>query len=374
MEIPKSNLKVAVVTDWLWNIRGTEKLLDAICEIFPYSEIYSLFGDTKKISNLPNVKGKKIKYSFLNKLPYINKYYKYTYLIWPAIVENYKFEGFDVVISLSSSCAKGVITGDIPHICYMNTPMRYAWDLRFQYFDKSLFKPIINIFLHFLRIWDSARNNTIDYLIANSKYIKTRIKKYYGIEANEIIYPFCDKPILNSVSKIHDSYFLYHGALEPNKGIINVVKAAIKYNFHLKISGSGSLLKEVKKLSKNKSNIEIYGQTTDEMKYKLLMNAKALIFPSNEDFGIVGLEANSVGTPIICLENSGISELIIDNKTGIVINDDTIEEIYRGIQLINKNNFDPHLIINNVKNYNREIFQTRIMKVVNSFLESKSSF
>jgi glycosyltransferase involved in cell wall biosynthesis len=374
MVIPQSNIKVAIVTDWLWNVRGTEKLLDAICEIFPNSQIYSFFGNTQTIYKLQNVKGKKIKYSILNKLPFIKYYYRYTYLIWPIIVESYKFDGYDIVISLSSSCAKGVLTGDIPHICYMNSPMRYAWDLRFQYFNNHILKFFINPFLHLLRIWDSSRNNTIDYLIANSKYIASRISKYYGIQADEIIYPFFDKPILNSISNIHDQYFLYHGALEPNKGIINVVKAAIKYNFPLKVSGSGSLLNEVKKLSKNSSNIEIYGQTSEEIKYKLLINAKALIFPSNEDFGIVGLEANSVGTPVICLENSGISEIIAENKAGVVIKNHSIEEIYKGIEKINEKDFDSQQIISSVKKYNRELYQTSILKVVNTFLESKSSF
>lgn len=374
MAVQRSSLRVAIITDWLFKIRGSEKVLDAVCEIFPNSEIFSLFGNQKEIYKLPNINGKKIHFSNLNKIPFISKFYRFTYPLWPITVESYKLDDYDLIFSISSSVAKGVIPKGTPHICYMNTPMRYAWDMRFQYFKKSKINFLIQPILHYLRIWDATRNNTIDYLIANSQFIKQRIFKYYGRKVDEVIYPFFNKSEIETKDIKKEDFYLYHGALEPNKGVLESVKSAVKYGFNLKVSGTGSLQKELKKIANGKDNIQFLGGVDDNTKYELMTKSKALLFPSIEDFGIVALEANSVGTPVLCLQKSGTSEIIKNGINGVVIDAQCKDKIYEGIQRLEKMKFNRNEIIKSTNSFSREIFQQKILKSVNTFLESSRSF
>lgn len=365
-------LKVAIVIDWLWRVRGAEKVLDAILEIFPNSEIFTLFGNVKYVKELDNIHGKVINYSFLNSLPFIKQYYRYTYFLWPIAIESFKFDNFDLVFSISSSVAKGVITNiKTPHICYMNSPMRYAWDLSSNYFNRSNFslwkRLVIPFFLHYLRIWDTNSNH-FDYLITNSKYISKRVEKFYNIEADRVIYPFV-KTIPKYEKVLKEPYYLYFGAFEPNKGVVECLETAIKYNFQLVIAGDGSLNKRIHRLSKGHTNIKVLNRVNDELKFELMKKAQALLFPSKEDFGIVALEAMSLGTPVIALSESGTAEIIQEGINGYTIIDSQPKHILNAIGMIKRARIKPKDIINTIKEYNKERFVKEIESTVTSFLD-----
>jgi glycosyltransferase involved in cell wall biosynthesis len=360
----KSN-RVAIVTEFLYVIRGNEKLLNALLERFPGADIFVLLGSKKTLSLLPTYNGQKITFSFLNKLPFVSKYYRYTYPLWPIAIEQFDLRSYDTVISLSSSVAKGVVIPEgTYHISYINSPMRYAWDLKELYFKKypKILRFLIDICLHYLRIWDVSRNNQIDYMIANSQFIKNRIEKYYGRSVDKVIYPFSEKvEISNNLDR--KEYYLYHGALEPNKGVLEVVRSAIKYGFPLIVSGSGSQLLAVKKLAKGFKNIKILGWVTDEEKYQLFSEAQAFLFPSVEDFGIVALESLSIGTPVLALKHSGTAE-IINNTNGVLIESQNIDQIYEGITKLKSMEFKRKNIMNSVEGFSKEKFLNEIEKVV----------
>lgn len=369
------NKRIAIVTDWMWYPRGSEKILDVICEIFPKADIFMLFGSKEKFKEYPNIYNKNIIYSLLNELPFIQKYYRYTYFLWPFFIEQFDFSNYDLVVSISSSVAKGIVVStNTKHISYVNSPMRYAWDLKDEYFNNGIFHKwkelIIPFFLHYLRIWDT-QSNRFDTLIVNSKYISKRIEKYWGIKDTKVIYPYFvdNKSTIrrNNIEKGKNNRYLYFGALEPNKSVLNLIKSANKYKFNLDISGVGSLLNQI--IKESVGNIRYIGYVSDKEKLELMSKYKALIFPSIEDFGIVGLEAMSVGIPIIVQKESGISE-VVNNKNGVIIEDNSIEEIFKGINNIEKMKFDKNEIISSVKEYSRENFIKKIKIVVNSVLES----
>lgn len=360
--------KIAIVTDWIWNTRGSEKMLDIILEEFPNAEVFALFGQTKNLTTLKNLSKRKVYYSKLNKLPFINKYYRYTYFLWPYFIEQFNFEKFDIVLSLSTSVAKGVITGiNTKHICYMNSPMRYAWDLRNEYFNKrdfSLWKRVvIPFFLHFIRIWDIQSNSRIDYLIASSRFISDRIQKYYKLKADAIIYPPVELE-QNSNNEKRSDFYYFHSALEVNKGIMQTISAAIKYKFKLKISGKGSLTNMVKKMIKNHNNIEYLGWVDNKTRNKMYAKCKALIFPSIEDFGIVPLEANSYGTPVIALNYGGTKETIKHKISGILIENQEPESIYKGIVEFEKTLWNEKLIKKNAFRYDKKLFIKEIRRTI----------
>lgn len=366
MAINPQEIKIAIVTDFFFNIRGTEKLIKAVLESLPNVDVYALVGEKKEFEKIKNNPNQNIKFTFLNKLPFIKLYYKFTYFLWPLVIELIDLSKYKLVISFSSSVAKGVIVNqNAVHISYISSPMRYAWDLKDQYFSKTFFfkllSPIINVFLHFIRIWDSSRNNLIDYIIVNSRYVESRIKRFWNITPNQIIYPYFEEcKIINNSKK--EDYFLFHSSLEPNKGVIETINTAIKYKLNLVVSGSGTLLNKAKWVAKNYPNIVVKGWVSDEEKFELMSKAKAFIFPSKEDFGIVVLEALSVGTPALVIENSGASE-IVNDINGVKIKTNSIEDIYKGIQKINSTKYSKDKIIESVQEFIKERFKKEIMDV-----------
>lgn len=366
----KKNISIALVHDWLFCARGSERVLDTLCDMFPNADIFALFGDKKYVKELKNIQKHKTYYSFLNKLPFLKKYYRYTYFLWPLAIEQFDFDKYDLVISVSSSVAKGIITKvQTKHISYLNTPMRYAWDLSRTYFNKNNFsfwkRLVIPIFLHYIRIWDVASNERVEYMISNSKFVSDRIYKFYKRKVDKIIYP----PVDISMARIgkKSDFFLFHGALEPNKGVIETVESAIKYGFPLKISGSGSFIRKIKKMIKGKKNIELLGFTSEKEKWKLLSKAKALIFPGIEDFGMVPVEALSCATPVLCLNKGGSIEVVQNNKTGIYISKCNAEAIWKGIQQINNKKWNASILIKRAKNFSKEIFVKEMYNVVGKF-------
>ncbi|MCK9368501.1 glycosyltransferase [Candidatus Dojkabacteria bacterium] len=364
----RRKIKVAIVTELLYSARGSERVVDTLCEVFPTAKVFALCGNKNGIKELKNIKKENLSFSFLQKFPLISKLYRYTYFLWPLAIEQFDLANFDLVISVSFAVAKGVITGvNTTHISYINSPMKYIWDLKDEYYKSHKFalwkRLIIPFFLNYIRIWDIESNSRIDYMIANSAFVSKRIQKYWGMNADKIVYPPVDiQHAINSKTK--SDYYYYHGALEPNKGVLELVKSAITYDFNLKISGAGTLLKKIKKIIKGYNNVEVLGWVTDNEKWKLYSRAKAFLFPSIEDFGIVSVEAQACGTPVIALNSGGGGETVIGGVTGVLIEKQTAEDIWEGIQRLNRIKIDKKILINNSSKYSKEIFKKEINRIV----------
>ncbi|MBI2356904.1 glycosyltransferase [Candidatus Dojkabacteria bacterium] len=332
-------LKVAIVHDWIYKVRGGEKCVEAFCEMFPQADFYAMFGNMKLVREYaPAIANRKVTFSFLNKLPFIEKFYRYTYFLWPMVIENFDLRNYDLVITTSGCVSKGVITGvDTPHVCYMFSPMRYAWDQSRDYFNPENFswwkRLVIPIFLHFIRIWDVTSTDRIDYLIPISTFVKNRIRKYYRRETDQIIFPPVYVDRADPTQKKEDFYFAI-APFEPNKGGRLIVETAIKYGFKVRIMGEGSMKKELEKLAKGYNNIEFLGWITEKEKWANLARAKGFFFCGIEDFGIVPLEAIASGTPVVAFKAGGALDYIEEGVNGTLFTESSPEKLKEAMDRI----------------------------------------
>lgn len=326
------NKKVGIVHDWLTGIRGGERVLEVICNIFPYSTIYTLIYHPDAIT--ASIKSHKIKTSILQSLPYVHLYYRYLLPIYPIAVRSL-YPDEEIILSLSHSVAKNIHKPiNSIHICYCFTPMRYAWIFYKEYFGVTLFKSIlVKPILWYLRKYDLAGSKNVDLFIAISKHIAERIKKCYN-RSSVIIYPPVDtqKWTANLSGKFKEhSYDLIVSALVPYKRIDLGIKAYNRYGWNLKIVGDGPEMKKLKKIA-NRNNIEFLGRVSDDKLLELYRNCRFLIFPGEEDFGLVPLEAMACGVPVIAFKKGGVTETVEEGNTGIFFDEQTEESLITAVE------------------------------------------
>lgn len=361
-------LSSALVCDWLVTIGGGEKVLEAIYEIFP-SPIYSLVHDPKNLKGT-FFENKEVKTSFLQKFPKGNKYYRYFFPFYPLAIEQFNLSQKDLIISCSSSVAKGVLThSDQLHICYCYTPVRYAWDLYFQYLTESnltkgLKAHIVKFFMHYLRMWDINSVNRVDIFVAISHFVARRIKKIYGKES-EVIYPPVDVDYFK-LTEIKEDYYLTASRMVPYKKIDLIVEAFSKMpDKKLIVIGDGPDFKKIK--SKASQNIELLGYQNNDVLKSYMSKAKAFVFAALEDFGIVPIEAQACGTPVIALQKGGVLETVISDVTGVFFPEQTIEDLVAAVNKFEKkqDSFVPYVIRKHAEKFSKKRFQEEFSSFVN---------
>lgn len=354
------NIKIAIVYEWLLRMAGGERCIDGLCEIFPNAEIFVMFGNEKNL--LPNIKGHKIHYSFLQKFPFIRKNYRYTYFLWPSAIESFKFENYDIVLSVSHCVAKGVVVPEnIPHISYIFTPMRYAWDMSYEYFNKKHFSGlkrfVINLFLPYLRFWDYYSSNRPRKIAVISEFAGSRIQKYYKRNYDCIIRPPVDTQKALFSEKL-GNYYVAIAPFEPNKYGEVIVDAAKHFGFRLKLIGDGSMKKKLEKSARGFQNIEFLGRVTDKEKFKVLSRAIGFITMGVEDFGIAPVEAMACGIPVIAYNAGGVKETILDDKTGILLDNRTKESLGKATEdlelKMSMKYFDRKFIVKHAQKFSKE--------------------
>jgi len=310
-----NNIKVAIVHDWLTGMRGGERVLSAILELYPDSDLFTLIHNPGSVSEL--IENRTIFTSFIDRLPFKKKGYRKYLPLFPTAIELFDFKGYDLVISTSHCVAKGIRTPpNTLHISYVHSPMRYVWDMYEDYFssDKLGFfgRKLIPLFANYLRIWDVTSSNRVDSFIANSRHVARRIKKYYNREA-EIIHPPVDTDIFK-LSNSSDEYFLIISALVPYKRIDLAIETFNQTDLKLVVIGEGPELKNLQKMANN--NIEFLNWLPHDQLITYYANCKALIFPGEEDFGIVPVEAQSYGKPVVAFARGGALETVIGFDDG----------------------------------------------------------
>jgi glycosyltransferase involved in cell wall biosynthesis len=352
-------MKIALVHDYLTQFGGGERVLTALCEMFPEAPIFTLIYDEKSTNNI--FKDRKIYTSFLQKIPGSKKFFRGLIWLMPLAVEQFDFSGFDLVISVSHSFGKGIITKPgTKHICYCLTPTRYLWDN--SYFP---FKPFSGFLLTYLRGWDYQAAQRPNYFIACSENVRQRIKKYYGRDS-EVIYPPVDlnfKQIPNPKFQIPNSYFLTVGRLVPYKRFDIAIEAFARLpNEKLLIIGNGPEYKKLKAKSyKLKAmNIQFLGQVSDSELSKYYTNCKALIFPQEEDFGIVPLEAMALARPVIAYRAGGALETVREGETGLFFDKQTPDSLFEAVKKFDCNEFNPDKILENTRRFDKDIFKDKI--------------
>jgi glycosyltransferase involved in cell wall biosynthesis len=360
-------MKVALIHDHLAQDGGAEKVLQVLTRMYPDAPIFTLLYDSENIEK--NYKNKDIQASIIQKLPGGVKHYKWYMPFMPMAVEFFDLREYDVVISSTSSFAKGVITApDTLHICYCHTPTRYLWSDTHQYINElkynKFFKKIIAFALNYVRIWDRLAADRVDKFLTNSKTSLKRIKKYYKRDA-KIIYPSIRMEDFKIAEK-HEDFFLAGCRLVPYKRIDRVIEAFSEMpDKKLKIFGNGSDLERLLALAKGHSNIQFLGRISDERRKELYSKCIAFINPQLEDFGITPVEAMASGRPVIALGKGGSLESIVKGKTGIFFKEADSENIKKAVQEVYKIKWDSKEIREHSKKFSEERFVSEFKDYVN---------
>jgi glycosyltransferase involved in cell wall biosynthesis len=314
------NLRVAVVHDWVFVRRGGERVLEQILNLFPNADLYCLLGKPENILKTQN--NHKITTSFLNKLPAVEKYYKILLPYFPIATESFNLNEYDLVISSSSCAAKGVIPPPkAKHICYIHSPMRYAWDQEHNYFPKpiSLLSPkeiIRRKLLSKLRIWDITSTARTDLIVANSHFVARRCELYYRRTA-QVVHPSVELDrFLTLPPQKRESRILLFGAWVPYKKMYEAVETCVKLGIAVTAAGQGPDLERVAQNFSKNQLVRIEKNPTDEQVAQFYSTHKALLFPALEDFGIVPLEAMASGCWVVAPQQGGTGETVIHGKTG----------------------------------------------------------
>lgn len=367
-------LKVALVQDWLTEMGGAEKVFKAIHEIFPDADIYTLVSKQKILEDM-GLKKEKVFNSFIQRLPGCPKRYRYYFPFFKYAIEQFDLTEYDLIISSSYCVAKGVLThNQQTHISYCHSPVRYAWDLYHQYLKqagltKGLKGIIAKYFLHHLRTWDIISSNRVDQFVANSAFIKQRIRKIYNRDA-VVIHPPVNINEFEFNRNKEDFYFTC-SRLVPYKKIDIIIRAFNEMpNKKLVIIGDGPEYKSLKKIAA--SNVTMMGYQPFSVLKEKMKKAKAFVFAAEEDFGIVPVEAQASGTPVIAYGRGGALETIINGKTGYFFYQQSAESISRAVQEFESQYelIDYEFMKEHVQQYSLEIFNKKISDIVHNYPSS----
>lgn len=370
------SMRVAIVHEWLINYAGSEKVLEQIINCFPDADLFSLI-DFLPENKRGFIKNKSVTTSFIQKLPLSKTKHRHYLPLMPIAIEQLDVSSYDLVISSSHAVAKGILTGPNQlHICYCHSPIRYAWDMQHQYLREAgittgLKAWLTRYILHKVRLWDYRTANGVDYFIANSKFIANRIYKVYRRDAS-VVYPSVDISKFTFVEN-KDDYYLTASRLVPYKKISLIAEAFVKMpNKKLKIIGIGPEEQKIRTIIKNSPNIEYLGYAEDPQLVDYMQRAKAFVFAAEEDFGIVPVEAQACGTPVIAFGRGGSLETVrgLDKEypTGVFFVNQTVYDVCDAI-----NKFEEQKVITaeNCHKHARKFSEERFREEFKQFVESK---
>ena len=352
------NAKVALVHDWLTGQRGGEKVLEVFAEIFPEAPIYTLFHFPG--SQTEEIEKRTIHTSFLQRMPFLRKRYRWYLHFFPLAVELFDFQDYDFIISSSHCVAKGAIPRpDALHISYIHSPIRYAWNQYFAYFspDRLGFfsRRLIPPAIHRLRQWDVTSSPRVDYFLANSKTVAQRIYRYYRRKA-VVVHPPVDTELFQPDSQPGD-YYLLVSALVPYKRVDLAIETFNRNGLKMKIVGSGPDYKKLKRAA-NK-NIEFLGYLSPQDLLRVYQRARALLMPGEEDFGINSLEAQACGIPVVAYGRGGATETIIPLETGLFFLELTPESLQTALDKFQDIDFNKSTIRANAVTFSRDVFKEK---------------
>jgi len=355
--------------DWLTGFRGGERVLEALCEMFPNAPIYTLLH--KKGSTSPIIESKEIVTSFLDRIPNIHESYRSFLPLMPLAAQNLKIQHeADIIISSSHCVIKGVPRPKgSKHLCYIHSPMRYIYDQFDSYFGhKSL---PVRIAAHtvrpYLQLWDRNSNHNVDMFVANSRFVAQRLNLFYGIKP-EIVHPFVDLKDFREIQNdplTKDNYFLMVTAFAPNKRVDLALEAFknLGAGYNLKIVGSGSDEETQYLKLRATSNVEFLGNIGRSEIVEKLAKAQALIFPGIEDFGITPLESLASGTPVIAYKAAGVLDSLTD-QTAHFFMEQNSESLTQAIKSFKTRNYNFEKLRHRAENFSKENFVKNISDLI----------
>jgi glycosyltransferase involved in cell wall biosynthesis len=374
-------MRVAIIHDWLNGMRGGERVLEELLGIFPGATIYTLLHEPGKVS--PFIESHRIEPSWLNRIPGIYRSYRNFLPMFPAAIESFDLSEYDLVISSSHSVAKGIRPGRALHICYCHTPMRYIWDAE----DDYRFDPLRRLAMQCVRTplqhWDCEAANRVHHFIANSEFVRERIRRYYGRDAAVIYPPVNTRFFRASSSARRGDFYMAAGALVPYKRFDLIVEAFNKMGRRLIVAGNGPEAgrlrqmaasherSECKRDSAQPSNyVEVRGDVTDDELRWLYRSAKGLIVAAREDFGIVAVEAQSCGCPVIAYGAGGSPEIVQDGVNGILFTEQDADDIVRAVLRADSTVWPVEQVRRQVEAFSRETFEHKVREFIGGRLET----
>ena len=365
-------MKVAIVQEWLVTVGGSDKVVKAILDVFPDADIYTLVAK-KEVCDELGIPWEKVHTSFIQNMPLGTKKHRAYLPLFPFAIEQFDLRGYDVVISSSHCVAKGVPTkADQLHICYCHSPIRYCWDMYNEYLeeshlDKGFKSWLVRLMLHPIRQFDAIAGSRVDYYISNSDYVGQRIRKTYRRKATTI-HPNID---ISNFELCNDKqeYYLASSRLVAYKKIDTIIEAFNQMpDKKLVVIGGGPNLEAYRKLAKD--NVTVMGyQPFDVLKDKM-QHAKAFVFAADEDFGMIPIEAQSCGTPVIAYGHGGSLETVNGGKTGLFFNDQTLEAIVEAVNKFESMGSQPFAPAD-CRQWAEGFSEERFKKEIKEFVEEK---
>jgi glycosyltransferase involved in cell wall biosynthesis len=371
-----STLRVAIVHYWFVGRAGGERVVESLAEVFPQADLFSLVVDRSALA--PILQSRKLQTSFLQHIPGAKKFHRHFLFLQPLALEQFDLSDYDLVISSESGPAKGIITSSKTcHICYCHSPMRYIWELYPQYRRSMgfLVGSIFSLTAHYMRLWDQASASRVDYFVANSRFIASRILKYYGREST-VVHP----PVEVSAGKItrqRGGYYIAIGRLVDYKRFDLAIAACTKLGRPLKIIGAGPHERALRRMAG--PTVEFLGQVSDAELRENLAGCRALLFPGEEDFGIVPVEAQSFGKPVIAYASGGVLETVrgtfpngpqLENPTGVFFKEQSLSDLTAALLEFEsmEPGFRPETIREHSLQFDSAIFKRRISEFIASAL------
>lgn len=366
-------MRVALVHYWLVGMRGGEKVLEALCRLYPQADIYAHCVDRAALS--PLLREKTIRTTFIQRLPGSVRRYRFYLPLMPLALEQLDLRGYDLVISSESGPAKGVICrADVPHICYCHTPMRYLWDFYQDYLEEAglAARLFMRPCFHYLRLWDAASATRPDRILANSRAVARRVARWWGREAGVVHPPVAVERFAPARAGSPDAPYLCFGQLVAYKRVDLAVRACLSSGRRLVVAGAGTELPRLRALAGDSGLIAFVGRVPDAEVPGLLASCRALLFPGEEDFGIIPVEAMAAGRPVIAYARGGALETVREHESGIFFSEQTPEALCAALDAFEQHeaSFIPERIAAQAARFNETRFRQEFAAQVDAVLET----
>ena len=363
--------RVALVHDWLTGMRGGERALEAICELFPDATRFALLHVPGSVSG--TIEARSVRTSFIQRLPRSHRYYRALLPMFPAAVEQFDLDEFDLIISTSHCAAKSVVRpGRTRHLCYCFTPMRYAWDQFDAYFGPDRVGAGVSRALRWglsgIARWDVSTADRVDRYVAISQYVARRIRRYYNRDAS-VVYPPVNTTLFRPSGEPPGTYLLIVSALVPYKRVDLAIRACALAGAPLRIVGIGPELARLREAAG--PSVEFLGALSDEQVRTAYQGAAAVLLPGIEDFGIVPVEAQACGRPVVALAEGGACETVIDGSTGILVAESTDTAFAAAIDQVRRGRFDAAVIREHAAQFARERFHAAFRQQVDHVMTNR---
>ncbi|MCK1404973.1 glycosyltransferase [Bradyrhizobium sp. 76] len=363
-------MRVAIIHYWLVGMRGGEKVVETLCDMYPQADIFTHVYVPEKISE--KIRQHKVIPTFINSLPRAARMYKSYLPLMPIALEQLDLRGYDLVISSESGPAKGVVAApDAVHICYCHTPMRYIWNMYADYRASAglLTRLVMPLLAHYLRLWDVTSSLRVDHFVANSTAVASRIKRYYGANA-EVVYPPVDTNAFSiaSAEELAD-YYLMVGELVSYKRPDLAVRAFNKMGRKLIVIGGGEMLDEIRRLAG--PTVTVLGPQPFDVLRHHYARCRALIFPGEEDFGMVPVEAMASGRPVLAYARGGALETVVPGLSGAFFTEQTQEAIIATVNGFQDQDVDSQKIVAHAQSFGPEHFTTKMRASIDQLIKDK---